>query len=94
MEPKSAIGKKIQSIAKSADATKEKAKKAAGEKLGAAKAAASQGVAKAKKGWQEMDPKTKRKVVIGGVAAVAAAIAIPLAIKKARAKKRGTTKKG
>ena len=44
-------------------------------------------VAKAKKDWQEMDPQTKKKVVAGGIAAAAVAIAIPVAIKKARAKK-------
>jgi ElaB/YqjD/DUF883 family membrane-anchored ribosome-binding protein len=88
MQPKSGIGKKIQAIAQSAERTSQKAGAAAGEKLERAKSAAGKKVAAAKKGWKEMDPKTKKKVVAGGIVAVAAAIAIPLAIKKARAKKK------
>ena len=63
------------------------AKQVAGKKLGEARVAAGRGVAKAKKDWQEMDPQTKKKVVAGGIAAAAVAIALPVAIKKARAKK-------
>jgi hypothetical protein len=87
MQPKSAIGKQVAAIAKSVERQSQKAGAAAGKQVDKAKAGASRKVAAAKKGWKKMDPKTKKKVVIGGIAALAAAIAIPLAIKRARKKK-------
>ena len=46
-----------------------------------------------KQNWQEMEPKKKKKVIAGGVLAVAAAIAIPIAVKKSRAKSRAKAAK-
>ncbi len=90
-----AAGKQLDKAKKVAGEKLGAARKSAGKKLGEVKVAASKKVAKAKKDWQEMDPKKKKKVVAGGVAAaaVAAAIAIPIAVKKARAKKRAKAAK-
>lgn len=87
MKPKSMIGKKIAAIAKVAGETSQKAGAAAGKQLDAAKKTAGKKVAKVKKDWREMDPKKKKRVIAGGILAVAAAIAIPIAVKRARAKK-------
>lgn len=82
-----ALGRRADETAAKLAELKDDGAKAAGKQLDKASKAANVKLRELQKGWQKMEPKKRAQLVAGAFAALAAAVAVPVVVRRKRAAK-------